>query len=129
MSSMLWTALLVALAVGSVMSSISSSELDDIIRRLEAAEAEITALKENKEVQEKEITDMKSLISQVREILLNISIFSAMLGLAIHIFSRKDDDHQYLTSLLTKLCGSVYSPRFFILHTFVSRCFTFKHIW
>ena len=66
---MLWSALLVALAVGSVMSSPSSSELDDIIRRLEAAEAEITALKDNKEVQEKEIADLKSLMSQVMEIL------------------------------------------------------------
>ena len=74
---MLWTALLVALAVGSVMSSPSSSELYDIIRKLEAAEAEITALKDNKEVQEKEIAAMKSLMSQVREILLNISLYSA----------------------------------------------------
>ena len=65
----MWTALLLALAVGSVMSSPSSSELDDIIRRLEAAEAEITALKDNKEVQEKEIDDLRSLVSQVREIL------------------------------------------------------------
>ena len=74
---MLWTALLVALAVGSVMSSPSSSELDVIIRRLESAEAEITALKDNKEAQEKEIADLKSLVSQVREILFNISLYSA----------------------------------------------------
>ena len=62
MSSMLWSALIVALAVGSVMSSPSSSELGDIIRRLEAAESEIT-------VQKEEIADLKSLVSQVREIL------------------------------------------------------------
>mgnify|MGYP001805045371 CR=1 FL=1 len=74
---MLWIALLLALAVGSVMSSPSSTELYDIIRRLEAAEAEITALKDNKAAQEKEITDMKSLMSQVREILINISLYSA----------------------------------------------------
>ena len=77
MNSMLWTALLLALAVGSVVSSPSSSELGDIIRRLEAAEAEITALKDNKAAQEKEITDLKSLVSQVRDILLNISLYSA----------------------------------------------------
>ena len=87
-SSMLWSALLLALAVGSVVTSPSGSELYDIIRRLEAAEAEITALKDNKEVQEKEITDMKSLVSQVREIYKNVSIFSA-------------GDHQYLTSHLS----------------------------
>ena len=61
-SSLLWTALLLALAVGSVVTSPSSSELDDIIRRLEAAESEIT-------VQKEEITDFKLLVSQVREIL------------------------------------------------------------
>ena len=87
-SSMLWSALLLALAVGSVMSSPSSSELYDIIRKLEAAEAEITALKDNKAAQEKEITDLKSLMSQVREIK-NVSLFSAILGFAIHMFSRK----------------------------------------
>ena len=69
MNSTMWTALLLALAVRSVVSSPSSTELGDIIRRLEAAEAEITALKDNKAVQEKEIADMKSLMSQVREIL------------------------------------------------------------
>ena len=74
---MLWTALLVALAVGSVVSSRSSTELYDIIRGLEAAEAGITALKDNKAVQDKEITDLKSLVSQVREILFNISLYSA----------------------------------------------------
>ena len=58
----MWSALIVALAVGSVMSSPSSSELGDIIRRLEAAESEIT-------VQKEEIADLKSLVSQVREIL------------------------------------------------------------
>ena len=56
----MWTALLLALAVGSVMSSPSSSELYDIIRRLEAAESEIT-------VQKEEIADLKSLVSKVRE--------------------------------------------------------------
>ena len=85
---MLWTALLVALAVGSVISSPSSSELGDIIRRLEAAEAEITALKDNKAAQDKEIDDLKSLMSQVREIYKTFLYFQlAALCCHSHVFN------------------------------------------
>ena len=88
MSSMLWTALLLALAVGSVITSPSSTELGDIIRRLEAAEAEITALKDNKAAQEKEITAMKSLMSQVREIYKAFLYFQlAALSCYSHVFN------------------------------------------
>ena len=86
---MLWTALLLALAVGSVMSSPSSSELSDIIRRLEAAESEITALKDNKAAQEKEITALKSLVAQVREIYKTFLYFQQCLVLQFTYFQGK----------------------------------------